>query len=215
MKDVKSWTHIRREYESLSLNPDDLLTDPIAQFQKWFQEWLAINPLEPTAMTLSTVDDHGYPDSRVVLLKEIWQEQFVFFTNYDSHKGQQIGKNPHVALNFYWPEQFRQVRVRGIAAFLPAKHSDEYFATRPFESQCSAVVSPQSQVIADLSELKKNLSDIQEKYTHQSVPRPKYWGGYGVTSLEFEFWQGQRGRFHDRFHYCKEGQNWKIERLAP
>lgn len=215
MSDKTLLAHIRREYESKPFNQKDLLDNPIAQFESWFAQWLAAKPLEPTAMILSTVDLFGYPDSRVVLLKDIWQDQFVFFTNYHSQKGLHIDHQPHVALNFYWPDLFRQVRVRGIAAMLPAERSDKYFASRPFESQCSAIVSPQSQKIEDLNHLLEDLQKTQEQYQNQPILRPPYWGGYAVLPLEFEFWQGQRGRFHDRFHYYKLEDVWKIERLAP
>lgn len=215
MSDKTPLTHIRREYESKPFTEKDLLDHPMAQFKSWFEEWMSTNPFEPTAMTLSTVDANGNPDSRVVLLKDIWQEQFVFFTNYQSEKGQQIKHHPYVALNFYWPELFRQVRVRGMASKLPCENSDAYFASRPFESQCSAVISPQSQKIDDLEVLLKNLHDIQLQYQNQPIPRPDYWGGYVVLPLQLEFWQGQRGRFHDRFRYTKNKNHWKRERLAP
>lgn len=215
MSEKTKLTHIRREYESKSLKAQDFLDNPIAQFELWFEEWMSTHPFEPTAMTLSTLDLDGNPDSRVVLLKDIWEEKFVFFTNYHSDKGQQIKQQPHVALNFYWPQLFRQVRVKGIASMLPPENSDTYFASRPFESQCSAVVSPQSQKIDDLEDLLQNLQNIRLQYQNQSIPRPDYWGGYAVLPLEIEFWQGQRGRFHDRFRYRKHTDAWTIERLAP
>ena len=208
-------THIRREYESKPLLESDLLASPMAQFELWFDEWLKTSPLEPTAMTLSTVDELGFPDSRVVLLKEIWQEQLVFYTNYQSAKGLQIQKNPKVSLNFYWPELFRQVRIKGTASFLPEKKSDEYFSQRLFDSQCSAIVSPQSQVIEDLKALQDGLHQTKEQYHHHPVPRPKYWGGYAILPLEIEFWQGQKGRFHDRFLYRRINEDWQVLRLAP
>ncbi len=215
MSEKTKLAHIRREYESKPLLESDLLSNPIDQFETWFAQWMSLSPFEPTAMTLSTIDESGFPDSRVVLLKDIWQEQFVFYTNYHSAKGRQIQQNPHVALNFFWPEMYRQVRVKGVAKFLPEKKSDEYFAQRPFESQCSALVSPQSEVIQDLQALQASLHEAEHKYHHQSVPRPKHWGGYAISPVEIEFWQGQKGRFHDRFLYRRSNDAWQILRLAP
>jgi pyridoxamine 5'-phosphate oxidase len=215
MSEKLDLAHIRRDYESPALSQSDLLENPIQQFQVWFEEWLKTNPFEPTAMSLSTVDENNCPDSRVVLLKDIWEEQFVFFTNYQSAKGKQIAKNPQVALLFYWPELFREVRIRGVAKFLPELRSDEYFATRPFASQCSALVSPQSQVIDDLQKLQEKLAKTQKEFQSQNLKRPKHWGGYAVKPFEIEFWQGQKGRFHDRFLYQKLKDQWIIQRLAP
>jgi len=215
MSEKLDLAHIRRDYESLPLSQSDCLANPIEQFQVWFEEWLKTNPFEPTAMSLSTVDESGCPDSRIVLLKDIWEERFVFFTNYHSAKGHQIEKNPHVALLFYWPELYREVRIRGTASFLPVSRSDDYFASRPFDSQCSAVVSPQSQVIDNIQKLQENLAAAQKQYQSKNIPRPPHWGGYAVTAFEIEFWQGQKGRFHDRFRYRIQKGQWVIERLAP
>ncbi|NBX84355.1 MAG: pyridoxamine 5'-phosphate oxidase [Gammaproteobacteria bacterium] len=207
--------HIRREYESKPFNEADCHSSPLQQFMRWFEEWQVVKPIEPTAMVLSTVDMQGYPDSRVVLLKGLWQEQFLFYTHYSSTKGKQIAHESHVSLNFYWPDLSRQVRVLGVAKPLPTSISDEYFSSRPFASQCSAVVSPQSQEISSRDELELNLNAYMNSHQGESIVRPEHWGGYGVTPTKIEFWQGRVQRLHDRIQYTKEGENWAIRRLAP
>lgn len=208
-------THIRREYASKPLLETELDPDPIRQFQAWFQSWLALSPLEPTAMVLSTVDAEGQPDSRVVLLKEIWQGKFVFFTNYLSHKSSQILVNPKVALNFYWPELNRQVRIRGHAVKLPDTMSEEYFLQRPFESQCAAIASAQSHKLSSREQLEELYQASLDKYAHKPMVRPSYWGGFAVTAFEFEFWQGREQRLHDRLVYKYQQHQWSIIRLSP
>jgi pyridoxamine 5'-phosphate oxidase len=208
-------THIRREYESKPLLESEVDKDPIAQFVVWFNEWLSVNPLEPTAMVLSSVDEKGIPDSRVVLLKEIWEQKFVFFTNYLSHKSSQILLNPHVALNFYWPELSRQVRIRGRAFKIPESMSEQYFLERPFESQCAAIASPQSHKLASREKLEELYHLSLHKYEHKQMIRPEYWGGFAVMGFHFEFWQGRTQRLHDRIVYKKDGNDWHIIRLAP
>lgn len=207
--------HIRREYESKPFNEADCHASPIQQFMRWFKEWQSLKPIEPTAMVLSTVDVNGFPDSRVVLLKGIWQEQFLFFTHYSSAKGQQISHEPHVSLNFYWPELSRQVRVLGIAKPLPVAMSDEYFASRPFASQCSAIISPQSQEIDSREHLESQLNAYMQAHSKDNITRPPHWGGYGVSPIVIEFWQGRIQRLHDRVQYYKQQDNWQIRRLAP
>jgi pyridoxamine 5'-phosphate oxidase len=207
--------HIRREYESKPFNEADCHPSPIQQFMRWFEEWQAVKPIEPTAMVLSTVDVHGHPDSRVVLLKGLWQQQFLFYTHYSSAKGQHIAHESHVSLNFYWPELSRQVRVLGVAKPLPASMSDEYFSSRPFASQCSAVISPQSQEIPSRDVLESKLQTYMNAHKGQSITRPEHWGGYGVYPELIEFWQGRIQRLHDRIQYVKQLDNWTIRRLAP
>jgi pyridoxamine 5'-phosphate oxidase len=211
----EDWAHIRKEYASKPFDESNCKDDPFEQFQIWMDDYIAQNPIEPTAMTLSTLDLDGAPDSRVVLLKGLWQNQFVFYTNYQSHKGQQIRANCSVALNFFWPELSRQVRIKGMASPLPESISDAYFASRPFASQCSARVSPQSKVITDLKGLQDALELEMQHYQGQTPPRPKHWGGYGVQASSIEFWQGRFGRFHDRIVYFLENNNWIKNRLAP
>ena len=208
-------THIRREYESKPLLENEVDVNPFDQFDRWFGEYLAIKPLEPTAMVLSSVDEKGFPDSRVVLLKEIWQENFVFFTNYLSHKSTQILLNPHVALNFHWPELNRQIRIRGKAYKTPDNISEQYFLTRPFESQCAAIASPQSHKVASREKLEELFQLSAHKYSQKPMIRPEYWGGFAVDAIQIEFWQGRTQRLHDRILYKKNGHDWNICRLAP
>jgi pyridoxamine 5'-phosphate oxidase len=207
--------HIRREYESKPFNEADCHASPMQQFMLWFEEWQAVKPIEPTAMVLSTVDNEGHPDSRVVLLKGLWEEQFLFFTHYASAKGQQIAHESHVSLNFYWPTLSRQIRVLGVAKPLPASMSDEYFSSRPFASQCSAVISPQSQEISSRDELELDLNAYMNSHQGEAIVRPEHWGGYGVTPTKIEFWQGRIQRLHDRIQYTKQHDKWTIHRLAP
>lgn len=215
MPHPEQWAHIRREYESKPLQISDCHESPIQQFMLWFEDWQIIQPLEPTAMVLSTVDAAGHPDSRVVLLKGLWQDTFLFYTHYTSVKGQQIANESHVALNFYWPELSRQVRIKGIAQKVPEALSDEYFASRPFASQCSAAISHQSHEIESRDILEDELNRFMEAHQSEKVERPKHWGGYAVSPIEIEFWQGRTQRLHDRIQYFKQAQVWRIRRLAP
>lgn len=208
-------THIRREYESKPLLETDVQMNPFEQFKIWLDEYIAISPPEPTAMVVCSVDDKGFPDSRVVLLKEIWQEQFVFFTNYLSHKATQMLLHPHVALNFHWPELNRQIRVRGRSKKTPEHLSEKYFLERPFESQCAAIASPQSHKVTSRQKLEEMYQASLHKYSHKPMNRPEYWGGFAVLPVQFEFWQGRTSRLHDRILYKKNGDEWVICRLAP
>lgn len=204
---------IRQEFSAKPLLEAEMHQSPLQQFQLWLDTYIGINPQEPTAMTVATVTKDNFPDTRVVLLKGIWDDGFVFYTNYQSAKGQEIEKNPQVALNFYWPELFRQVRVKGLAKRLPSYLSDEYFSSRPYASQCAAIISPQSQVIESKQDLQTRLDAMIQ--ANQTLKRPEYWGGYVVYPLSIEFWQGQKGRFHDRIQYVKADDDWIIQRLAP
>ena len=167
-------------------------------------------------MVLSTINEMGFPSSRVVLLKDIKSESFSFFTNYHSQKGLDIEANDKVSLLFFWPELQRQVRIEGRAGRLPKEDSDEYFASRPRGSQVGAWASPQRQVIPERSYLEDRVTAYSEQFSPQEVvPRPDYWGGFFVSPVRFEFWQGRSSRLHDRMIYQKEGIQWKINRLAP
>lgn len=210
-----SLSDIRREYGDLSLSDEDIKTCPVAQFDHWFTDVLNTEKNDPTAMLLSTVDEQGYPDSRVVLLKGLDEGSFVFYTNYHSIKAQQINHHPHVALNFYWPSMARQVRIRGQAMRVSASQSDEYFASRPKTSQLSAIVSPQSREISGRDELERALNELIATHQQSLVMRPEHWGGYMVVPDEYEFWQGRDNRLHDRIQYYREHGNWKHRRLAP
>jgi len=206
---------IRREYGDLCLNDEDVPNSPIIQFKRWFSEVLNIEINDPTAMLLSTVDEQGHPDSRVVLLKGIEAGSFVFYTNYQSTKARQINKTPYVALNFYWPSMVRQVRIRGRIKPVSEAQSNAYFATRPRASQLSAIISPQSSEVISRAELEHALNELIASHQQELVMRPEHWGGYMVIPDEFEFWQGRDNRFHDRIQYYRDKKKWLHRRLAP
>ncbi|CAM2817135.1 pyridoxine 5'-phosphate oxidase [Legionella steigerwaltii] len=215
MTNFRSIADIRREYGDLNLSEKSLPKDPLVQFKLWFEDVLKNEKNDPTAMVLSTVDNRGCPDSRVVLLKGLEEGNFVFYTNYQSTKSKQIQNNPHVALNFYWPQMARQVRIRGQIKPVDERQSDLYFSSRPIKSQFSAIVSPQSFEIESRELLEKALNDLIQKHGQEPVLRPTYWGGYMVIPNEIEFWQGRDNRLHDRIHYYQQDGQWEHHRLAP
>jgi pyridoxamine 5'-phosphate oxidase len=207
---------LRKEYTKASLDISSVNKNPLLQFGKWFDEALASNALEPSAMTLATISGTGKPSARIVLLKGISNERFYFYTNYQSQKGQELENNPACALTFFWPELERQVRISGFATRASAQESDEYFQSRPRGSQIGAWASPQSIVIKDRSLIEQRAKDLEEKFKNEKVlPRPKQWGGYAVTPFEIEFWQGRESRLHDRILYTLIDSRWEINRLAP
>jgi len=205
----------RREYGQLSLNEEKVADSPLVQFDQWFALALVSETLDPTAMILSTVDAHGRPDSRVVLLKGIENEAFVFYTNYDSIKSIELKAHPYAALNFYWPTLVRQVRVRGPVTRVSDAVSDAYFASRPKKSQCSAIASAQSQVMIDRGALEAEVDKLMQEHAGDEIKRPANWGGFAVSVDEIEFWQGRDNRLHDRVLYVKDDKSWKKSRLAP
>lgn len=212
----KDIADIRKDYKLKSLLENDVDKDPLKQFQKWWKESIDADIAEPNAMTLATCDEHGKPSARIVLLKDLHQDGFVFFTNYESRKGKQIEMNPSVALVFLWKELERQVRIEGSVKKISAQESDEYFASRPSKSRIGAWSSPQSQVIDDREILEKNVVYYTDKFGEENIPRPDNWGGYIVQPQLVEFWQGRRSRLHDRLQYTIDKNNkWTIERLAP
>lgn len=211
----KTISDIRREYGSLGLSEEDVNENPMVQFGLWFADVVKTEKSDPTAMVLSTVDDLGHPDSRVVLLKEIIDGAFVFYTNYQSAKAIQIHSTPYVALNLYWPEMARQVRIRGRVKQTSAVQSDAYFSSRPKASQLSAIASPQSRKISSRLELEQTLNALIAIHQQALVVRPEHWGGYEVTPDEIEFWQGRDNRLHDRLHYYRQQGKWVHRRLAP
>lgn len=215
MTHYRNIADIRRDYGDLNLNESTLSKDPISQFKKWFEEVLAQEPHDPTAMVLSTIDHEGHPDSRVVLLKGVEEDCFIFYTNYNSTKGVQIAANPNVALNFYWPHMARQVRIRGSIEKVNKEKSDNYFLSRPIHSQYGAIVSPQSQPIKDRVFLEEALNQLLQKVSQEPIVRPEHWGGYKVNPKSVEFWQGRDNRLHDRVYYYKENEQWLHRRLAP
>ena len=207
---------IRIDYSLKSLDISDTETSPLEQFKKWFAEAIESKVMEVNAMTLSTLQENGRPNSRVVLLKGV-DSGFLFFTNYKSVKGKELDIHPFVALNFYWAELERQIRVLGKVEKVSKEESDEYFHSRPFSSQIGAWVSPQSERIQSREILSQKEEEIKVKYSPETIRRPEHWGGYRVIPDEMEFWQGRPSRLHDRIHYKldKNTGHWKISRLAP
>ncbi len=212
----KDLSNMRENYKKGILDVSDINQDPFAQFQKWFNDAIAGKVVEPNAMTLSTVNKNGHPSSRIVLLKEVDDQGFVFFTNYDSKKGQEIHQNDNVAINFFWRELERQVQIQGKAKKISETLSESYFHSRPFGSQIGAISSNQSSQIENRARLEEKYSQNYDLYKEQGyAPFPNNWGGFIVTPSYFEFWQGRESRLHDRFEYLKKGDNWQINRLEP
>jgi pyridoxamine 5'-phosphate oxidase len=205
---------IRKEYTLEKLDADSVKNDPIDQFNNWLEEAMKAEILEPTAMHLATVSAEGKPSGRIVLLKGI-DTGFLFFTNYESKKGQDLAINPFASLTFYWAELERQVRIEGSIEKVSKDISEKYFHSRPKGSQIGAIVSPQSQVITDRSVLEEKIVSLEKQYQDSLPPRPEHWGGYRLLPIALEFWQGRASRLHDRIRYRKEGINWIVERLAP
>ncbi len=202
------------QYEGTPLEPDSCDPDPIVEVRRWMK--VAVDGAIPTpnAMTLATVDDRGRPAARIVLLKEIDDRGFVFYTNYDSRKGRDLAAHPQAALVFYWEPLHRQVRVEGAIERVTAEESDAYFASRPHGSRIGAVASPQSAVIASRAPLEETVAKLTAQYP-DVVPRPASWGGYRVVPDMIELWQGQPSRLHDRVRYRLVGDQWVRDRLAP
>ena len=207
---------IRKDYASSELVEDVLTDDPIQLFSTWFEEAKAPMGFDVNAMTLATVDENGFPTTRIVLLKGIENENFIFYTNYLSKKAADIAVNPNVSLCFFWGPLERQVRINGRAQKIGVEESKVYFKSRPYESQIGAWASEQSAVIKSRDELKKKYEDLCTKYpSSDSVPFPDFWGGYKVIPQTIEFWQGRPGRLHDRIHYKLENDKWDWVRLSP
>jgi len=206
---------MRKQYNITELNRDDLLESPTDMFRTWFEKIENSDSNETNAMTLATASKKGEPTSRIVLLKDYDEKGFVFYTNYDSEKGNQIEQNPYGSLTFYWNELERQVRIRGKIRKISREKSKIYFKSRPRLSQISVLASNQSNILENRMVLEKRFIDLEKKYENKEIPCPEYWGGYRLEHRKIEFWQGRRDRLHDRFVYIKHGTTWQTERLSP
>jgi pyridoxamine 5'-phosphate oxidase len=189
--------------------------DPILQFQSWLKQATVAGISEPTAMTLATTAADGQPSARMVLLKDVSEDGFVFYTNYESQKGHELAANPRAALVFYWPHLERQVRITGAVVKTSRAESEAYFQTRPRGSQLAAWASSQSSVIPDRAVLEDRVKKLEAEYSGTGVPLPPNWGGYRLRPESIEFWQGKPNRLHDRLRYTRDSDGWKIDRLAP
>jgi pyridoxamine 5'-phosphate oxidase len=216
MQQEASISSIRREYMRESLSESDVHSDPFRQFDRWWTEVLKADIDEVNAMTLSTVSAEGFPGSRIVLLKGYDDNGFVWFTNYESRKGQDLAENPRASLLFFWKELERQVRIEGFCERVSSDESDAYFNSRPEGSRIGAWASPQSRPIESREILDLILAAISEKFSDTPIYRPPHWGGYRLKPVAMEFWQGRPSRLHDRIRYDRSNdQGWIITRLAP
>jgi len=207
---------LRRDYASRALTEADALTDAIAQFSAWWADAVDSQLLDVNAMTLATASRAGEPSARIVLLKGFGPDGFVFYTNYESAKGQQLDENPRACLLLFWAELERQVRITGAVARVTRDESEQYFHSRPFESQIGAWASAQSRVVLNREELEDRYARLAAEYTALTVPLPPFWGGYRVVPETIEFWQGRQGRLHDRLLYTRDADgSWSRARLAP
>jgi pyridoxamine 5'-phosphate oxidase len=217
MDDKLDIARLRKEYTLHGLHRKDLLPDPIQQFEVWFKESVgSAGDREPNAMTLATADREGHPSARVVLLKGFDERGFVFFTNYESRKGQHLAQNPRAALNFHWPWLERQIQLEGNVSRVSREESQTYFDKRPLKSRLSAIISPQSSPVSSRTQLEQRLEEVSRQYPDGNPPAPEFWGGYRVFPERMEFWQGRENRLHDRFLYTLTlDGSWRIERLGP
>lgn len=213
---MQNLAQIRKEYSLNALDEKTILASPFGQFEKWFNEALNAKVLEPNAMNLATITSNNRPSSRIVLLKGFSDEGFSFYTNYQSAKGKELEQTPFCALNFFWPELERQIRIEGTVGRVTADQSDSYFKSRPRDSQIGAWASPQSSIISSRTLLEERYESIKKKFDgSKNITRPNQWGGYLVKPFLVEFWQGRPSRLHDRIQYSLIDEKWAINRLAP
>ena len=210
-----SLADLRTDYRMASLSEGDVHADPIAQFNTWFAEAQRAEVAEPNAMVLGTSTADGFPSTRVVLLKGVTENGFVFYTDYRSRKGRELDANPRAALCFFWQALERQVRITGDVQRVSREESRAYFDSRPVGSRVAATASVQSSTLASRAELEQRALDLQVKFADGSVPLPDHWGGYRVIPVAIEFWQGRASRLHDRILYSLTDEGWVTSRLSP
>ena len=207
-------SNLRNEYSRRALTEGEVSDNPFLQFGEWFKEAVDSEILNANAMSLATATPDGFPSIRIVLLKGVDKDGFVFYTNYHSRKGIEISRNIHGAINFFWKELERQVRIEGVIEKVTSQESDDYFSSRPRGSQLSAIASPQSIPVKE-GELEKLVIELTSQFENAKIQRPPHWGGYRLIPNRIEFWQGRPNRLHDRILYTKKDGNWIISRLAP
>jgi pyridoxamine 5'-phosphate oxidase len=209
-------SQLREDFMKGELSENNLNKTPDLQFEQWMKDAIDAKVNEVPACNLATVDKNNKPSARIIYLREFSDNEFYFYTNYDSRKGIQIAENPNVCLTFFWPELERQIRIEGvITQKAEAEKSDAYFNARPQDSKIGAWSSPQSRVLNNREELNTFIEGNKTKFNNQEIPRPEFWGGYVIKANYYEFWQGRKNRLHDRIAFTLENGNWKIERLAP
>jgi pyridoxamine 5'-phosphate oxidase len=207
--------NLRKEHSLRTLDESNVHPDPFGQFDRWFREAMTIRSREPNAMILATATSEGKPSVRVVLMKGFDERGFLFYTNYESRKSAELRQNPNAALLFYWGELEREVRIEGPVKKASREESEEYFRSRPLESQLGAWASRQSEVIADRTVLERTVAELKARYGDGPIPLPPFWGGFCLRPHMFEFWQGRPNRLHDRIRYTHAANTWIIERLSP
>jgi pyridoxamine 5'-phosphate oxidase len=214
MNIIEQLQHLRREYQNAQLDLS-LNENPIAQCQLWLEQAIQAQVPDPTAMVLATTNSQAQPSIRVVLLKGIENNQLIFYSHYESHKGLEIAQNPYVAVDFFWPHLERQIIIQGQASRISAAESDAYFQQRPRASQIATYAAHQSQVIDSREFLLEKQDAIALKFKNKPIPRPSHWGGFAIKPHYIEFWQGRESRLHDRIAYSHTPTGWDIKRLAP
>lgn len=207
---------VRRDYVSDNLRRQHLVDSPVEQFKHWLQNARDQKLIDATAMALSTIDTTGQPHSRMVLLKNVDEHGFTFYTNYDSDKGQDLAQNPKACLLFYWRELERQVRIEGVVTKIDSDEADTYFHSRPEGSRFSAAASEQSRLVSDRLVLENRVAELKQQHPDGQIPRPVNWGGYLLSPQRYEFWQGRADRLHDRFQYLRTADaQWRVDRMSP